>query len=49
VIEKMLQRMFIGEPAGAYDRLLDFSVATTGTTFFAPSRTTLARLAKPSR
>jgi porphyrinogen peroxidase len=44
VIEKMLQRMFVGEPAGAYDRLLDFSVAHTGTTFFAPSRTTLAKL-----
>lgn len=38
VIEKMLQRMFIGAPPRAYDRLLDFSVAHTGTTFFAPSR-----------
>ncbi|MET3790611.1 Dyp-type peroxidase [Aquamicrobium terrae] len=45
VIEKMLQRMFIGEPKGAYDRLLDFSTARTGTTFFAPSRSTLAKLA----
>ncbi|RIA46378.1 putative iron-dependent peroxidase [Hephaestia caeni] len=45
VIEKMLERMFIGEPAGAYDRLLDFSTAQTGTTFFAPSRSTLAKLA----
>lgn len=45
VIEKMLERMFIGEPAGAYDRLLDFSTPHTGTTFFAPSRSTLARLA----
>ncbi len=45
VIEKMLQRMFIGEPKGAYDRLLDFSTAQTGTTFFAPSRSTLAKLA----
>lgn len=44
VIEKMLERMFVGEPAGAYDRLLDFSTAQTGTTFFAPSRSTLAKL-----
>lgn len=45
VIEKMLQRMFVGEPEGAYDRILDFSVAQTGTTFFAPSRSMLGRLA----
>ena len=30
VIERMLERMFVGEPAGAYDRLLDFSTAITG-------------------
>ncbi|MBV9828427.1 MAG: Dyp-type peroxidase [Alphaproteobacteria bacterium] len=41
VIEKMLQRMFIGEPPGSYDRLLDFSVPHTGTAFFAPSRPAL--------
>jgi putative iron-dependent peroxidase len=35
VIEKMLQRMYVGEPPGAYDRLLDFSTPHTGTTFFA--------------
>ena len=45
VIEKMLQRMFVGEPAGAYDRLLDFSTPHTGTTFFAPSRGLLQVLA----
>ncbi|WP_424812758.1 Dyp-type peroxidase [Roseococcus sp. YIM B11640] len=45
VIEKMLRRMFVGEPPGAYDRLLDFSTAQTGATFFAPSRSVLARLA----
>ncbi len=45
VIEKMLERMFVGEPKGAYDRILDFSTAHTGTTFFAPSRSTLAKLA----
>lgn len=44
VIEKMLERMFVGEPPGAYDRLLDHSAAQTGTTFFAPSRSTLTKL-----
>ena len=44
VIEKMLQRMYIGEPAGAYDRLLDFSTPVTGTTFFAPTRSQLQAL-----
>jgi putative iron-dependent peroxidase len=38
VIEKMLQRMFIGDPPGAYDRLLDFSTPHTGTTFFTHPR-----------
>jgi putative iron-dependent peroxidase len=41
VIEQMLARMFVGVPAGSYDRLLDFSTAVTGATFFVP---TLARL-----
>jgi putative iron-dependent peroxidase len=44
VIEKMLQRMFIGEPEGLHDRLLDFSTPLTGTTFFAPSASLLAGL-----
>jgi len=44
VIEKMLERMFIGDPPGSYDRLLDFSTPKTGTTFFAPSRRVLTRL-----
>jgi putative iron-dependent peroxidase len=46
VIERMLQRMFLGDPPGAYDRLLDFSTAMTGTAFFAPSNSLLARLAE---
>ena len=46
VIEKMLERMYIGDPPGAYDRLLDFSTPQTGTTFFAPSRSTLQTLAQ---
>ncbi|KAJ5577464.1 uncharacterized protein N7459_006428 [Penicillium hispanicum] len=37
VIEKMLERMFIGHPPGLHDRLLDFSTPLTGTVFFAPS------------
>ncbi|MFB4353195.1 Dyp-type peroxidase [Microbacterium sp. LS_15] len=37
VIQQMLERMFIGEPAGMHDRLLDFSTALTGSVFFAPS------------
>lgn len=45
VIERMLERMFIGDPPGLHDRILDFSIAQTGTTFFAPSATMLASLA----
>ncbi|QNP40704.1 Dyp-type peroxidase [Lysobacter solisilvae (ex Woo and Kim 2020)] len=41
-IEKMLTNMFIGNPPGNYDRLLDFSTAITGTLFFAPSADFLA-------
>ncbi len=37
VIERMLRRMFIGDPPGLHDRLLDFSTAVTGGVFFAPS------------
>lgn len=40
-IEQMLENMFIGQPAGNYDRLLDFSVAKTGNLFFVPSATFL--------
>jgi len=40
-IEQMLENMFIGRPAGNYDRLLDFSRAVTGNLFFAPSATFL--------
>jgi porphyrinogen peroxidase len=36
-IEQMLRNMFVGRPEGNYDRLLDFSRATTGSLFFAPS------------
>ena len=37
IVEEMLERMFVGEPVGNYDRILDFSKAKTGTLFFVPS------------
>ena len=33
----MLRNMFIGNPPGNYDRILDFSTAVTGSLFFVPS------------
>ncbi|MDF2442537.1 MAG: porphyrinogen peroxidase [Subtercola sp.] len=45
VIDHMLRRMFIGSPVGEYDRILDFSAAVTGTTFFVPSNEVLEGLA----
>ncbi len=45
VIERMLERMFIGDPVGSYDRILDFSTAATGVNFFAPTRSFLDGLA----
>lgn len=44
VIEKMLERMFVGHPPGMHDRLLDFSKPLTGTVFFAPSVSVLGSL-----
>lgn len=41
VTEIMLQNMFIGNPPGTYDRLLDFSRPETGCLFFVPSATFL--------
>jgi porphyrinogen peroxidase len=37
VTERMLTNMFIGDPPGNTDRILDFSTAVTGSLFFAPS------------
>jgi porphyrinogen peroxidase len=51
-IERMLDNMFIGNPPGNYDRLLDFSRAVTGSLFFVPSATLLGDVgpaAKPPR
>jgi porphyrinogen peroxidase len=39
--EQMLQNMFVGNPPGNYDRLLDVSRAVTGNLFFVPTTTFL--------
>ena len=44
VIEKMLERMFLGDPPPLHDRILDFSTAVTGVTVFVPPRQFLADL-----
>ena len=41
VTERMISNMFLGDPPGAYDRMLDFSHAVTGVAFFAPSNDVL--------
>jgi putative iron-dependent peroxidase len=45
LIELMLTNMFIGDPPGNTDRILDFSTAVTGTLFFVPSGELLESLA----
>lgn len=35
---KMLENMYIGNPIGNYDRILDFSTPETGTLFFVPTQ-----------
>jgi putative iron-dependent peroxidase len=47
-IERMLENMFIGDPPGNYDRLLDFSTAVTGSLFFAPPAAFLENVAGAS-
>ena len=44
VIERMIHNMFVGDPPGEYDRILDYSAAVTGTTFFVPSHDLLESL-----
>ncbi|MDQ4215744.1 Dyp-type peroxidase [Microbacterium capsulatum] len=44
IIERMLERMFVGVPEGLHDRILDVSTAKTGSVFFAPSAVLLAAL-----
>ncbi|MBV9971350.1 MAG: Dyp-type peroxidase [Xanthobacteraceae bacterium] len=45
VIERMLRNMFLGDPPGNTDRILDFSTAITGCLFFVPSAELLEQLA----
>jgi putative iron-dependent peroxidase len=47
VTEQMLTNMFIGNPPGNTDRILDFSTAVTGGLFFAPSADFLDNLPDP--
>lgn len=45
--ERMLDNMFIGDPPGTYDRILDVSVPVTGSLFFVPSAALLEALGDP--
>jgi putative iron-dependent peroxidase len=47
VTELMLSHMFIGDPPGNTDRILDFSTAVTGGLFFAPTTDFLDDLPGP--
>ncbi|KMZ12306.1 Aspartate aminotransferase [Candidatus Burkholderia humilis] len=44
VIERMIERMFVRDPPPLHDRILDFSKAVAGVTFFAPSHEFLLNL-----
>jgi porphyrinogen peroxidase len=48
VTERMLENMFVGNPPGNYDRILDFSTAVTGNLFFVPSADLLDDLPAPA-
>lgn len=45
VVEKMLENMFVGCPPGKHDKILDYSRAVTGVTFYAPPPSVLEDLA----
>lgn len=47
VTEDMLERMYVADADGVYDRLVDFTTPVTGTNFFAPSLDVLEALADP--
>jgi putative iron-dependent peroxidase len=47
ITERMLTNMFIGNPPGNYDRILDFSTAVTGALFFVPSQAFLDAMPDP--
>jgi putative iron-dependent peroxidase len=48
LIELMLSNMFLGDPPGNTDRILDFSTALTGCLFFVPPADMLETLNDPS-
>jgi porphyrinogen peroxidase len=47
VLERMLERMFLGDQEASHDRVLDFSTAVTGTLFFVPAADLLDDLPDP--
>jgi putative iron-dependent peroxidase len=47
VVERMLERMFLGDTEASHDRILDFSTAVTGTLFFVPTADFLDDLPDP--
>jgi putative iron-dependent peroxidase len=47
VTEKMLENMFLGDPPGNDDRILDFSTPVTGTLIFVPTADFLDDLPDP--
>ncbi|GAA3515872.1 putative iron-dependent peroxidase [Streptosporangium album] len=47
VTERMLERMFLGDPPASHDRILDFSIPVTGTLFFVPDADFLDDLPDP--
>ncbi len=49
IIEQMLVNMFVGNPPGTTDRILDFSTAVTGCLFFVPSQDFLDNLPEPAK
>lgn len=49
VTEQMLRNMFLGDPPGNHDRILDFSTAVTGGLFFCPAAEFLEDLPAPRR
>ncbi|MFZ3573557.1 Dyp-type peroxidase [Streptomyces sp. BH097] len=47
VTERMLRNMFLGDPPGTHDRILDFSTAVTGCLFHVPNAAFLDDLPEP--
>ncbi|OIJ92372.1 Dyp-type peroxidase [Streptomyces colonosanans] len=47
VTERMLERMFLGAPPAAHDRILDFSTPVTGSLFYVPTSDFLDNLPDP--